>query len=303
VVDFQVPIVHRQGDTSKTNPFTILVVANPVLEIPWKAGKFGIDPITHDPTRFAGCVQYIEKSVFGARPNQAEGLLGDTIIAPKVRFLSLFQRALPPESKFSFVAEDFGGGLLVPRRRAIRDFLQRESLLADIVYVVSASVAIERESAWATSDDDKGPGTTFLLDGKVMSHRHNYLIPGTIALHLKSDGLTAAHEFHHAISSYSNGLIQDLYIDSPPAVNVKCGRPIPSSFGDYESVIFGSDSTRMPLLYPTTWNSYHCERHDGQYPALMDDYWKASGGISEVCQNDKITRKFVLDRVRAKISR
>jgi len=35
----------------------------------------------------------------------------------------------------------------------------------------------------------------------------------------------------------------------------------------------------------------------------MDNYYMASSGVPEVCQNDTITRAFVLDRIRAKAAR
>lgn len=35
----------RKGDTSKTNPFTIAIIANPALERPKGSGVFVVDPI------------------------------------------------------------------------------------------------------------------------------------------------------------------------------------------------------------------------------------------------------------------
>jgi hypothetical protein len=193
--------------------------------------------------------------------------------------------------------------LLVARRNQIRDFLADEGVIADVVYAISASSTHDRASAWFTTDDDTGPGTPFVVDGKTLHHRHRYLVPGTIGMHFNAASMTAVHEFEHAVSSYSNGQIVDLYVDSQPGLNNKHGRPIPLKFGTYGPWTFNSDFTRDGLTYPASWRSYHCEIHDPANPALMDNYYFASGGIPEVCQNDKITRQFVRDRVIAKIGR
>jgi hypothetical protein len=132
-----------------------------------------------------------------------------------------------------------------------------------------------------------------------------YLIPGTVALHTTSSSLTPLHEFGHAASSYSNGSVTDLYVDSPPALNNKRGRPIPGSFANYAGSALASDSARDGIGYPASWQSYHCELHDAALPAVMDDYWLASTGAGgpEACQHDKITRAFLRDRILAKMSR
>lgn len=302
--NFSTPAIIRPGDTAKPDAFTILVVANPVLEMPLDSGNFAVDPILSNPGGFSTCVDYIERSLFGGLPGQADPMLSDPAIAPGVRMLSLFHTGLPADEQFSFVAEDDSSDeLLVARRTAIRDFLLEEDMVADIVYAISGSLTHTRASAWFTSDDDGGPGVPFTIDGVTMHHRHRYIVPGTIGMHFTASSLTAAHEFQHAISSYSNGMIVDLYVDSPPAINNKHGRPIPEAFAIHDAVGLKSDPDRGSLTYPPTWNSYHCEIHDPRNPAIMDNYYLATGGASEVCQNDKITRAFILDRIRAKMGR
>ena len=297
------PTVIRPGDTAKRDPFTILVVANPALEAPWGSGEFESDPITNDPAAFDACVAYVETSLFTGLPGQAEVLLGDPAIGPRVRLLSLRPTGLPPRAENAFVAQDTESNQLIARRSAIRDFLAARDLIADIVYAISASSTHSRATAWFTTDDDEGTGVAFELDGVTLHHRHHYAIPGTIAMHHTADTLTAPHEFEHAISSYTNGQIMDLYVDSPPGVNNKVGRPIPARFGTMNEVRYASDKTRGPLGYPPDWQSYHCELHDSANPALMDNYYEAPAGVSEVCQNDRITRAFVRDRLLAKIAR
>lgn len=173
----------------------------------------------------------------------------------------------------------------------------------DIAYAVSQSESHTRASAWFTSDDDAGAGTSFKLDGVTLSHRHFNLVPGTIALHSSSTSLTALHEFSHALSSYTNGAVVDLYADSKVGLNNKHGRPIPSNFAVYNSTVMTSDPSRNGLAYPDGWQSYHCELLASAFPALMDNYWQPSDNLPQHCKHDKITRQFLMDRLRAKISR
>jgi hypothetical protein len=104
------------------------------------------------------------------------------------------------------------------------------------------------------------------------------------------------------MGSYQNGQIIDLYFDhSRPAVNCKVGRPIPGVFAMYDNVSIAAAPTRGPEAYPPDWSSYHSAHHDPTRPTVMDDYRIAPS--PEACQNDEITRRFVMDRVRAKLSR
>lgn len=173
--------VIRPGNTSKTNPFTVCVVANPALEAPWRTGQFMVDPIASQQNIFNTSVAYIERALFGMLPNQAEQFLGDASIAPGVRMISVFVQGLSPADANSLVAQDAASNILVARRTAFNPFLAQHGLQAAVIYAISASQTHTRASAWFTSDDDAGPGTPFTLDGITLHHRHNALIPGTIA--------------------------------------------------------------------------------------------------------------------------
>ncbi|PYS25025.1 MAG: hypothetical protein DMF72_02985 [Acidobacteria bacterium] len=293
----------RVGDTTKPDPFTVAIIANPYLEAPWNSGTFVPDPIRTNQPAFDSCVNYIVASLFGGLAGQAERLLGDLAIAPKVRVLSVFDPGVPSGDQNSLVAQDGVSNLLVPRRDNFKPFLAQHGVEADVAYAVSLSQSHTRASAWFTTDDDAGPGNNFTLDGKTFSHRHRNITPGTIAIHSSATSMTAVHEFGHALSSYSNGAVLDLYVDSKLGLNNKRGRPIPASFATYDGVVMASDPIRDSLGYPVTWQSYHCELITPAFPALMDNYWMAPGGIPEHCQHDRITRQFLMDRVRAKISR
>jgi hypothetical protein len=235
-------------------------------------------------------------------------LLSDPTIAPFVRVISIWDSAAGVNSANALVGLDGVSNILVARRNPMKAFVNRYqvggvAINADVIYGISAAVSHTRASAWFTSDDDNRPGVSFTLDGATFVHRFYNDIPGTIAIHSSSTDITPMHEFQHAISSYSNGAIVDLYVDSSPGLNCKVGRPIPVNFSSYEAITYLSDSTRDGLGYPRGWKSYHCELIDARYPAVMDDYYLASTRNPLDCQNDKITRQFVLDRIRAKLAR
>jgi hypothetical protein len=294
----------RAGDTSKPDPFTICIVANPALEAPTGSGQFIVDPIIGDLGAFNACADYINLSLFGGLPNQREQALGDPSIAPFVRVVSIFETGLSAVDDNSLVGQDDNTFILNPRRITFRPFLQARNLNVDVAYAVSKSDTNTRASAWFTTDDDSRGGVTFTLDGQSLTHRYYNLIPGTIGIHTTATSVTALHEFHHAISSYSNGRILDLYVDSGAALNCKVGRPIPPDFAAYNGAAVTSDPNRDGLGYPDEWQSYHCELNNPNLPALMDDYWAASpNNDPNSCENDHITRQFVMDRLRAKIRR
>ncbi len=297
-----IPVVNtiRTGDATKANPFTICIIANPALEAPWQSGQFMGDPITGNQAAFDACVRYVNQVLFGRLAGQSEQFLADPQIEPKVRLVSLFVSGLSPQDANSLVGQDPDSDLLIARRNTFRNFMQNFGLDADVAYAVSASNTHTRSSAWFTSDDDSRPGVGFTLDGVSLTHRYFSLIPGTIAMHLTATSLTALHEFGHALSSYSNGKVVDLYVDSNPALNCKAGRPIPPRFGSYVTTPLAADISRDSLGYPPGWNSYHCELN-APFPAVMDDYWLTA--VPERCEHDKITRQFLKDRVSAKIQR
>lgn len=295
-------IVIRQG-AQKSNPFTIVIIANPVLEDPWKSGSFIPDPIMNDQPSFDSCANYINSCLFGGLPSQAEIGLGHPDISPHIRVLSVFANSPVISQANSLVANDNvrGSSLLIARRSVVVQFLAQYRLTADIVFAVSASTQSTRASAWYTSDDDSSSGIPFMLDGVSYWHRQYCVIPGMIAIHYSATSVTALHEFGHAISSYTNGGITDLYVDSSPDLNCKRGRPIPVRFATYKSSLHQSDSNRDSLGYPSNWTSYHCATLNGE-PALMDNYWQAHT-LPEACRHDGITEQFIFERITAKINR
>jgi hypothetical protein len=294
--------VVRAGDTGKTNPYTIAVIANPALEAPWRSGAFVKDPILASLASFQAAVVYIEANLFATLPGQKERLLADPAIQPKVRLVSVFDDTLAPGPTTSLAGQDGVSNILVARRNAFAPLLTKYSIIADVAYAVSASPTHTRASAWFTTDDDSGTGIPFTLDGASFVHRYNCVVPGTVGIHFTASSLTALHEFGHAASSYTNGSVLDLYVDSPPGLNNKVGRPIPPNFAVYQGNTFKSDPARDGLGYPAGWGSFHCELLNPGCPAVMDNYYLSPSGAL-ACQHDAVTERFLRDRVLAKIGR
>lgn len=301
----------RAGDARKVNPFTICIVANRLLEAPLGSGTFMADPILANQAGFDACADYIVSCLYGSLPKQAEGILNDPAIGPHVRIVSIFDDSpdFQDGDADSLIGQDSGSFILVARRTQIKDYLRAKfGYVVDIAYAVSGSNSHQRASAWFTTDDPENTGVRFTLDGRNFTHCYNSLILGTIAIHYTASSLTAAHEFGHALSSYQNGMIVDLYVDSNPGVNCKRKRPIPAKFGTYTAVAHASDMTRGHLTYPAGWQSFHCERNGSapgsDLPAIMDDYYHVPAGFEPVqCQHDRITLSFLKDRLAAKIAR
>lgn len=293
--------VLRPGDLSKPNPYTICFVANPALETPWQSSSFSADPMPLNATSFDAAVSYSIDCLFGNLPGQAEQLLSEPQIASFVRIVSLRVTGQAISDANSLVGEWPIGQLLAPRRKQMAAFVSSFGVTADVIFAISQSAKYTRESAFPTTDDDSGPGNPFQLDGVGLVHRHNFAIPGTVALHVSSRSITPLHEFGHAASSFTNGQIIDLYVDSSPALNCKMDRPIPANFGTIDALSTVTDPHRDGLGYPPSWTSYHCELIDASHPAVMDDY--INSGNAAACRHDAITRRFLIDRIVAKINR
>lgn len=290
-------VVLAAGDTESQSPYTILFVGNPALEAPWQSSTFIRDPVLDDKAAYDKCVSQSIEALFGSVPGLGEQLLVDTGLADRIQVLSLFD----PDATIdqALIAQDGVSNLLIGRRESLPELIARAGVTVDLVFGVSKSSTHSRASAWFTTDDDSGPGTPFVLDGVMRSHRHWALTPGMAVLHVTSDAMTTLHEFGHAASSYTNGSVVDLYVDSAPALNNKRGRPIPGTFSTYQADVIKSDPTRASIGYPAGWQSYHSQLDAASYPALMDNYY-LSPTTPEDCLHDRVTRRFLTDRLMAK---
>ena len=297
----------RPGDPTRKSAFFILILNNPALERPWGSSNFVPDLVggsrSNDRRLFTEQARYIVDNLFGHVTGQAEKLLSDSPYASKIKVSSMYVWGLAPGNATALVGEeDFTGtGIIVPRRDQVPPMLRYLGVNPDIVFIVTNSPTNSRASAYGTTDDDGRPGDPFSYDGHRMYHRYFHLIPGMAAMHTTSSALTAAHEFGHAFSSYSNGFITDLYVDSGVAFNNKLGRPIPNIFANYKGVSYASDKVRDGLGYPEEWESYHPGLIDPARPAVMDNFWYSEDGITS--RHDRITKRYTLDRVEAKVFR
>lgn len=244
--------------TAKANPFTVAIVANPTLEARWTP-SLRRDPILSNEAAFDTAARYIKECLFGQLPAQAERFLSDPSVPPEILVVSVFVPEAEVSDATALVREDVGvSDLLVPRRDHYRPFLGALGLDGDVIFAVSGSTRAKRASAYPTTDNDSASGVAFELDGVGLFHRYFSKIPGTIAIHASAASLTALHEFGHALSSYSNGLIADLYTGQGQGMNCKQGRPIPASFCSYDGTDFAADPSRDSLGYDAAWVSYHC---------------------------------------------
>jgi hypothetical protein len=216
-----------QPGAAKANPFTICIVANPVVESPAGSGVLVTDALPSNPAAFQSAVQYIVDCVFGRMPNQAESTLGDPAITPGVRVISILEDGLAAVAVNSLIAED--NGMLAPQRTTIQSFLAVRGVgIVDVVFVVSQS-GQGGAYTYPASDETTTGGVAFTMDGANWTHCYNTAVPGTIGLPATASSVTAAHELAHALGSYENGQIADLYVDWIPqpglVINKKGGQP------------------------------------------------------------------------------
>ena len=305
-VSFSADIVRWQdGDTTKPDPLFILVMNNIALERPLGSNNFAADMSTGSKAQkklFTKTAEYIKKNLFGELPGQAEKLLADSPHRQKIKFWSMYISGMAPGASTSLVAEDDvpSSNYVLPRRDTVVAMLASIGMNPDIVFLVTKSPQYYLAHAWGTTDDDSRGGIATTYGGVTINHRFYHTIPGTVALNVVNDQMTAAHEFGHAFSSYTNGFVTDLYRDGDAKFNRKVGRPIPNTFAEYGGTSYLSDKQRNSLGYnPDCPATYHPELADPAQPALMDNYHE---GVM-LSRHDKITKAYVLDRVAAKVSR
>jgi hypothetical protein len=297
----------RDGDTTKQDPLFILILNNIALERPLDSANFVPDMCSGtkaNRARFEQSADYVNKTLFGECHGQAEKLIADSPYANKIRVWSMYVSGLPVDGTSSLVGEhDVGlSNALLPRRHAVVAMLAYLGLNPDIVFLITDISTARAWSIPATDDDTRG-GIAATYDSSTIYHRFYHKFPGMSAITTSADTMTAAHEFGHAFSSFSNGHVADLYVDGGcVGFNRKYCRPIPDDFARYNGKTYLSDQTRSALLgYEPGWTSYHPELADNTEPALMDDYHSAIEPMS--CLHDKITKAYILDRIAAKVSR
>ncbi len=287
-------------------PYTLCIIANPWIEAPEKSGTFVADPMVLNEAAFDTQVDYIQQSIFGRLPGQAESAFAD--LAADFRVISIFDADRPRKDSNCLVAHD-NTNIVIARQDKFAPFLRSVpvagmgKLRADVAFAVTASATHDRSSAWFTLDNDGLDGRDFTIDDQEMTHRPDNSMPGAVALHITATSIVALHEFGHAASSWTNGMVTDLYLDGGVGLNKKRPQPMPAQFCIYDGTPYATAPNRGgTLAYPADWTSYHSELSDPAYPAVMDDFWKSAGG-PEKCRHDRLTRQFLLDRIGTIMSR
>lgn len=241
IIESRNPWILSEGSSKNGNePYTIAIVANPVLEseiLPADEPlKWRRDPILNKPALFQSKVACIIGSLASNQMIRERFLDND-----KMRIITYFNPDLVPQDKLikdgknALCLEKDFDIIIEPIQRQngenrLNDFLDRELLdgsgnrfMVDVVFAVTASDTHTRSSALYTIDkkDPLGPLYKFRYkQGSPVIERHHAPfpeIPGLVAYSAWDTRLkTPLHEFAHAMSSTVNGLIHDEYYDDVP---------------------------------------------------------------------------------------
>lgn len=286
----------------KNAPYTIVFVANPAIRS--EAGIISSDPVLTNRPTYHGGVVYCMQNLF----TQLEDILTLQGSDARFRIVSIFDPTVAASANTALVQED-NPDIMETRRSLLAPFLGGYGESADVVIILHGSTTHTRASAWFTSDDPARPSTPFTYDGANQAHGHFNTVPGSAAIPASvSTGLTPLHEFGHACSDFTNGMIVDLYVDGGPGgfqVNKKfrahAGDAIPANFANYNGTNYTSDQNRDALGYPANWLSYHPALIDATRPDVMDNYWLTANPL--LCREDRLDYDFIRDRINAKASR
>src|SRR5437764_7876609 len=112
----------QPGDTTKPNPYTVAIIANPALETTTGSGVFVPDPVLGDRPGFDLAAQYVFDVLFGRLPAQAERLLADPKLGPRIRVIKFWDDSLPPTDANALVSQ-FDPNIAEPRRDRFAPFL------------------------------------------------------------------------------------------------------------------------------------------------------------------------------------
>jgi len=344
----------HDGAYQPVHPYTILIVANPVLEREFDGALYR-DPILDEPDLFRAKIACIIGSLASSK------MIRDDFLA-KIRIISLFDPGLAPPSdaaipkdpndptyrrylQNALCFERAFDVIIEPRQRIYDEvqpfevveerlisFLQQYNAdlgIPDVVFAVTASETHTRSSAAFTFDDEGAEGEEFTFElhpsGSRFTrcHRRYPSVPGMVAYSVWDNRLkTPLHEFAHAMSSTTNGLIYDEYYDDLPvelsqipvinkqfatiAMDTNGDRHItpdelPRVFARYELHQPGGNETFDGLTdkartSPNNWLSYVPLVEDPRLPCSMD----FTGDINRF---DAMIERFMEDRLNAKMSR
>jgi hypothetical protein len=299
------PVVVLLAGAPKTDPYTVAFVANPRVQP--VSGAAVADPILGQRARFYRAV---------AASLQALFTFHETVLHPyagEIRVVARFDPAVaaPPP-----LARRLANGMTAPDRANIAAYLAAAGLAADTCVTVFRAPAFSRPSAHASVDAGAGAGdTAFTYDALVRHHVRATTEPGVVALHAPPVAqMEPLHEFLHAMSSNLNGWCDDLYRDIPLLLPFTVNRkrrataatPIQATFARYDGRDYASDRPqgtykgRGGIGY-AGWRSHGAALIDRARPNAMDYYFAAADPTR--CQLDAMTRRFLRDRLEAKLGR
>jgi hypothetical protein len=303
----------QTGDTTKPNPYTILIVSNPAFykKRALTSQKIHRDPINDDEGKFNASVDYIYANLFASDPRQHERLLAEPSIKNKIRVVSVWTNDLPTDDADTLIEIK---GQFVGRRAILPNFITKLNsrfpklhVDPDVVFAITGASngdELQPTGMWALDDESRG-GVPFTFDGNSYLHCYYSKEPGIVAFHADDrDLLTPLHEFSHAASGTPNGFVADLYNDNDNdlttlIINKKIGdtyiKSPPKLFATYNGILYYSDPYRDDEARDTI----HPEPIDSSHRVLMDNYT----GDPLNSQHDKLTRQFLLDRITVKVNR
>jgi len=286
-----------------SNPYTILIVANPRLR---RADNTELaDPVTQNRARFNLLVHNILDGLL----NFDEDLLAQREDKGLLQFETFYDAGLANASANCLVA----GGRPVANAAVVltvplKAFLDAQGLKPDIVYLIHDVAEYTRPTGVPGIDRMTGPTKRFTLDGKPGEMGAFAEKPGAIVMSAQPEFSrpVAMHEFGHAASLVSCW-ITDLYDDrSDKIANLNKKKrasptaPVPAVFANYNAVDFASAPNRWPNKEYTT-ASYFPARVVAGQPNLMDQY--LSGSPMRACRFDQLTMKWLGDRLDFKMAR
>ena len=201
------------GGRATTNPFTIAFIASPAIlglaSSPGGPRPLVADPILGDRTAFLSIVTFALQNLFTI----TEELLRHDDMDSRMRLVLIFDPGLPVGDETALV-EPIPPDVTAPRQDQIRRLVAKYDEAADVVFAVTASGATRfpRGAAWWSDDGYSDEDTPFVFDGYELVYPRTTDSPGCIALLESTDpsGITALHEFGHAVSNWIHGQVVDL---------------------------------------------------------------------------------------------
>ena len=329
-------------------PFTIAIIANPILETQ-ATGELTPDPIFDYPDLFIAKVACIIGSLASSDiliENHSDG----KSFLDKMRIITFYNPSLPKQRENALCLEREIDTILEPQQRIWQkneyneDIVTEERLKiflknnfrdyydhdedndrpnVDVVYAVSASYTHSRSSASYTVDASvNGTGFVFKYEysNRTLKGQHKPYpnVPGMVAYWAFDNRLKLpVHEFAHAMSSTTNGLIFDEYYDEFPNAlddvlvinkeresnfdDLDANRSLciersdlPDNFATYNgNPTYPTDKDR---IVPCDWTSFVPKRQNYYLPCTMDRSY-------HLHKFDILLEQFIKDRLTAKINR